>query len=281
MKRYDTETFSNNLRKLAAWFGLMLLVSFLFSTGHRGYIAWTRRENDALLTAANYTASVEKPETLKLDAMEALRKNQDVKIVEDTTKTLLEKLEAKEFYKLHGYAKGPVEYSITLAKGQISKAYESQYVGTLYCNDWGFSVQCYYPPHGDNGQSFIDASGKAAVLNAAFGSYPFGVGASVVGDHNTQTGYLWANARAGQLLYADTPYGQFIYEVVRVGFADVTSGGRKFVMQDDGLEIISTARSGGFGCGLVLYTCYPFSNTSGTTVRWVVFAQLKEGTQLE
>lgn len=209
-----------------------------------------------------------------LDLSESVMK-EPISEAQNEYKKLRNTLDNKEFRSIHGYAKGPVMYNINTPTASLGSAYGYNQ-GTLYCNDWGMSVRCYLC----NDQRVADAYNSACVETPDYGSVPIGVnGTSLIGDHNTQDGGLWYNARNGQLLYARTPHGEFTFKVTRTGVATNTPDGRSFVMQSDGLDVVNYAASGQFN-GIILFTCYPRYQRSGTTQRYVVFAEKVAGTNL-
>ena len=165
-------------------------------------------------------------------------------------------------------------YPITTPSNSLSAAFLSpgSYIGTIKCNRWGLNLSIYYSGPFDNysaslAQAHVDASNKGDV----FGQ-PFGVkGGSYVGDHNTQTGYLWGKAKPGDKIYITTPYGQFLYQVTHISYGDYIDN--QIYDRTTGINMY------GSGYDLVMYTCYPF-NMIETDQRWLVYANLIDGTIL-
>lgn len=173
-------------------------------------------------------------------------------------------------------------YAVTTKSNSLNAAYSTTDMGTMYFN--GSSVHLYY----SMSPSVIDAANSAAVLTDLCGSDPIGVpgGCSIIGDHNTQTGYLMGRTKVGDKICIKTPYGQFIYRVTNTCLGYENHGSFVYnnklyyddLVTNDGTSIIATANYKQFN-GIIFYTCYPF-NAKATDQRFFVFAQLVEGTQL-
>ena len=168
----------------------------------------------------------------------------------------------------------PAPLTVQTEQASIDTVNSANDLGALICEKWGLRVRLEY----GNDQWIVDKPNTAGVLTEIFGSHKIGLGTSMVADHNTQTGASWGNAAIGDKLYVKAPYGEFIYQVLRVGVAD-NVGDATFVMQDDGLDVVAFAQSGTFN-GLILFTCYPLNQSGATTQRFVVFAEMVDGTEI-
>lgn len=172
-----------------------------------------------------------------------------------------------------------VEYRIdtkaashSLIAGQLGKSF-----GTLYCNTWNMQVDLAY----SNAQAVLDAENTACVLTPAIKNLP-GIGepagAAVVLDYNFQAFSALAMAKNGDRLYAETEYGEFIYEVAKTQLGMLSQDGQSIVL-DDNQNLMELCTNGSF-TGIVLCTGYPFDMDIDTGYRFVVFARLVDGTTM-
>lgn len=144
------------------------------------------------------------------------------------------------------------------------------YAGTIECEKWGLSCPVYYSgPVGSNtirlSQAHVDAKNSADLFGKPFGVKGSG---SFVGEHNTQTGYLFGRAKIGDIVYVTTPYGEYAYKIARANYGHIVVNGSRQVYDDvTGQNMQNTTHD------LILYTCYPF-NAWKTDRRWIVYGDL-------
>lgn len=162
--------------------------------------------------------------------------------------------------------------SHSLIAAQLGKSF-----GTLYCNKWGMQVSLVY----SNAQSVLDAAGTACVLTPDIKNLP-GIGepsgAAVILDYNFQAFSALGQAKAGDRLYADTTYGEFVYEVTKTQLGMVSQDGASIIL-DDNTDLMEYCTSGKF-TGVALCTGYPLDMDIDTGYRYVVFAKLVDGTSM-
>lgn len=149
--------------------------------------------------------------------------------------------------------------------------------GTLYCNAWNMRVSLVY----SNAQSVLDAESTACVLTPDIKNLP-GIGepsgAAVILDYNFQAFSALGQAKAGDRLYADTEYGEFVYEVTKTQLGMVSQDGVSIIL-DNNVDLMEYCTGGTF-TGIVLCTGYPLDMDTDTGYRYVVFARLVDGTAM-
>ena len=259
---------------VGAGFSILLAISCTFFQYRKAIMIQAQECIDSRTPKISDTVTEAYSDIFKTQSYEAIISTIYNPLDTSSQEMSIQALEENEEYLLLGYRKLNKSYVIKTPQNSIAAAWSTNDLGTLYCNDWGFSVHCYT---GSTEQMtpLVDAKNSAAVLNSVYGTTPFGIpgGITAVGDHNTQTGYMWGRAKIGDRLYADTSYGQFIYEVTRTGYAVVS--GSTFLMDEGDFAY---GPNSSFQ-GLVLFTCYPFDALE-TDRRFIVFAKLIDGTVL-
>lgn len=229
--------------------------------------------NDEILSFANYSSVGKEEDNAQLFATvcaEEMILSTDMSVMQterNEQKASVSNLKSKESYVLN-------PYPIITKSNSLSAAYSTTDMGTMYCNSVGLSLRLVYT----DSQATVNSPYYGVVQTQAISSSPIGVpgGCSFVGDHNYQTGYLMGRARIGDKIYVKTPYGQFLYQIYRIGTA--SCDGYDFYMNDDGMRVIGAVEAGQLQ-GLVFFTCYPFNSLSGAQ-RYMVFAKLIDGTVL-
>lgn len=156
----------------------------------------------------------------------------------------------------------------------------NDYIGKLECEAAGLSVDLKY----GQSQKICDDKNAAAIFSP-FDETPLNLqttGYALVADHNYQSFWQLQYIEAGDTVYLDSPtYGQFIYTVDKIEIWNQNQEETDFYKDDipSLREWCSTVQEN----GLVLYTCYPFTQSLTNheeNLRFVVFCKLADSTKL-
>jgi sortase A len=86
----------------------------------------------------------------------------------------------------------------------------------------------------------------------------------MIGAHNNTFFNCLKNVEVGDVIYMETSYGTYSYQVNNTEVMDISGGKEAYDFMHDYEE-------------LVLYTCYPFDMLSHTDYRFIVYATLLDG----
>lgn len=194
-------------------------------------------------------------------------------IYEEINELEVENLDVQELINSFYSKENPKTFSFSIKKerGNLNAAYTFGYHGRIYIPDAGVN----HPIYRDGSQANVDA-GNVGLLDwsgiiGVKGSTP------ILAAHNNRGPFgKLGNLKIGSKIYIDTFYGQFIYEVTGTEITPQYDGG----YFDIGGVFVNTYAKGA-GDKMVLYTCYPFNYPRSDDRRFLVFAELIEGTILE